>query len=292
MKKIMTIAILALLSLTLISCTNLEYSAYTKVTSYDIFENYFIGRNEVIQIDYDILKELYEYDTIKYYVEDDTVLKVNYYGNVKGKDPGTSLVKATLYDGRVAVANVILGNFINIDMDSDRMIPIENYIEFKNLLTENTYGSLYLAKDINFPDDYDFTMIPEFKGMLINPYGHTISGIGKTSAIFGTLENAYIDGLIIEDSTFTGSECGALAINAEYSYVTDTHVFNSTISGTGICGGLVANSVDSTYEFVSFEGEITTEAYAGGLFGTVNNGEEDYSHYVDNFLINIKDTVK
>lgn len=286
MKKIITIAILAILSLTMTGCYNLEYSAYTEITNYDIFENYFIGRNQSISIDYDVLEELYDYDTIKYSVSNEDVVKVNYMGNVKGKEPGVSLVKATLYDGRLAVANVAIGYFINIDMESDRMIPIENYIEFKTLLKANTYGSLYLNDDIEFPVGYDFTMISEFKGMLINPYGYTVSGVQGTSAIFGTLENAYIDGLIIEDSTFTGEECGALAINAEFSYVTNTHVFNSTIDSTGISGGLIANSIDSTYNQISFEGDITTLAYAGGLFGTVNNGEEDFSHYKDNFLLN------
>ena len=150
MKKIMTIAILTLLSLTIMGCNSLEYSAYTEETSYAVFENYFIGRNQVIQIDYEILEQLYDYDTIKYLIDDEDVISVNYMGNVKGKDPGTSLVKATLYEGRVAVANVVIGYFINIDMESDRMIPINSYQEFQTLLLSDTYGSLYIADDIDF----------------------------------------------------------------------------------------------------------------------------------------------
>ena len=121
--------------------------------------------------------------------------------------------------------------------------------------------------------------------MLINPYDYVVSGIEGTSAIFGKLENAYIDGLIIDDSSFDGEVAAALALSAEYSYITNTHIFNSTISATGISGGLVADSTNTTYEYVSFEGEITANDYAGGLFGTVNNGEEGYSQYVDNFLL-------
>jgi hypothetical protein len=181
---------------------------------------------------------------------------------------------------------VVIGYFICIDMESDRMIPINNYSEFQTLLTNNTYGSLYLADDIVFPDNYDFTMIPVFKGMLINPYGYSVSGISGTSSLFGSLENAFIDGLIIEDSEFEGDVAASLALYASHSYITDTHVFTSTVTGSGITGGLVSESVNSTYEFVSFEGEITSDDYAGGLFGTVQNGEEGYSHYIENFLIN------
>lgn len=286
MKKIFTMTLLTLLSIILIGCNNLEYSAYTEITNYDIFEYYFIGKNEVITIDYEILEQLYDYDTIEYYIEDDEVVRVNYQGNVKGKDAGKSLIKATLYDGKTAVANVAIGYFINPDLESAMMIPINTYSEFQSLLTNNTYGSLYLASNIKFPKNYDFTMIPEFRGMLVNPYGYTVSGIEGTSSIFGTLENAYIDGLIIEDSTFTGAESAALALNSEYSYVTDTHVFNSTVTGEGVSGGLISSSINSTYEFISFEGQVTSNDYAGGLFGTVNNGEEGYSYYIDNFLMN------
>ncbi|MBI9009225.1 MAG: hypothetical protein JEZ05_04265 [Tenericutes bacterium] len=286
MKKFITLAVLGLLSLTLVSCNNLEYSAYTEETSYAVFDNYFINRNQVISIDYEIIEQLYEYDTIEYFVTNEDVVTVNYLGNVKGKDPGVSLVKATLYDGKVGVANIVIGYFINIDMDSDRMIPINNYLEFQTLLLSNTYGSLYLADDIEFPSDFDFTMISRFKGMLINPYGYTITGLKGSSAIFGLLENAYIDGIIIADSSFSGVECAALAKESSYSYITNTHVFTTTITATGISGGLVADSTNTTYEFVSFEGGITSSDYVGGLFGTVTNGLEGYSEYIDNFLIN------
>ena len=286
MKKIITAALLILLSITLIGCNNHEYNNYVDEINYDLFDYHYIVKNQIVEVDYEILEQLYDYDSIAYYVENEKVVKINYQGDIKGRDAGKSLVKATLYKGDLAVTNVALGYFIIIDLESDSITPINTYSEFQSLLQNNRFGSFYLNANISFPDDYDFQIIEDFRGMLINPFNYEISNIHNTEAIFKDLKNAYIDGLIIKNSAFTGEDSAVLALNTNLTMVKNTHVFNSNVQATNSAAGLVINSVDSTYEMVSFEGNIESNLLAGGLFAQVKNGQYNYSYYIDNFLLN------
>ena len=165
------------------------------------------------------------------------------------------------------------------------MLPISSYVQFKSLLERNNNSFFFLNADITFPDNYEYEMVEEFNGVLINPFGYTISNVNDTEALFDTLDNAFIHGLIIEDSSFTGSEAAVLAKTVSNSYIESVHVFNTSVVGQTTAAGLVLDSTNTVYKSVSFEGDITGGQCAAGLIAHSDNSSLGYSYYISNFML-------
>jgi hypothetical protein len=185
-----------------------------------------------------------------------------------------------LYENETFVAQVALGYRIQYELHhpSWHELTSENFV---SSLMAMPNGRFYLKEDIDLEDQQ--VQIPRFSGVIVNPEGFVIRGIKTidqetTQGLFKVLDEAMIDGLIIEDAMIdvdafdSGTQSmmiGILASEAYDSIITNTHV-QGTITGAkyGTIGGLVGASYGSVYRYVSFEGLISAKgAYIGGLIG-------------------------
>ncbi len=185
-----------------------------------------------------------------------------------------------LYENDQLVAEVALGYRIQYEQHhpSWNELTSENFV---SALSSMPDGRFYLTEDIDLT--HQRVQIPRFSGVIVNPEGFVIRGVNAidhstTQGIFKVLDEAQIDGLIIEDALIdlegfdpgtTTMVAGVLASEAYDSIITNTHV-EGTITGAkyGTIGGLVGASYGSVYRYVSFEGTISAQgAYIGGLLG-------------------------
>ncbi len=291
MKKLLYIALLGLLSFSLLGCNSLVYDNELPITAYELFNYHVVGEKEIVDINYDILGEAgLIYDKIIYNIDNEDVVRVLSDGNIKATNPGKAEVTATIFYDRIAIANVAIGYFVVLDLESVEYETINNYTEFTTKIINNPSGNFYLNANITFPEDFLYTPIPEFTGVLINPYGYTISGLNFEDAggagLFRSISHAYIDGLILDDIDITGAYVGAIAAESEFSYIGFVHITDARLTSTsGTCGGLVGISFNTVYRKVSFEGEIVSASNAGGIAGETDNGKLNESYYKENLVI-------
>lgn len=291
MKKRVTILMLGIFTLMLTGCQNLDYNPYASPKSYDIYDVYIIGKNEVVDIAYIGLSEAgYVYDELVFFIENEDVARIVNGDQVKGRGAGKTRVFATMYedkgDGLKPIGNVVVGTFVVIDLDSDVFVEIATYSEFQSLLQNNPNGHFYLGADIFFPMSVDFEIIDEFRGVLINPYGYTIQGLKGSASLFQTLENAYIDGLMFEETDFFGETAAGLALYSDHSFISNVHFFDASLQASGGVGGLVYQATNTVFEAVSFEGTIEANGVTGGLVAYAQNGASGETYFQEHLIIN------
>ena len=181
-------------------------------------------------------------------------------------------------------------------------VHIKTAEEFKQKLTENPYGYYVLDNDINVSSLNGKKAIVEgyFMGKL-DGQGNKITG--NTLPIFECLKFAQISNINIENSNITSTEAdiGVLSKKAEYSeleniiankinitstnkqigglvgnmintFVKNTHIKESTVSGEARVGTLVGYVTQSQIEESTANGKATAKGNAVGAFiGEIQN---------------------
>lgn len=196
--------------------------------------------------------------------------------------------------------------------DKDNLIEINTVEDLCNM-NKNKSGKYILNSNLDLKDIENFNPIGnfpidnEFTGMFINPNGYVISNLtikntseiyhgpygGCVGGLFGSIKNAYIDSIILENvyidvSNFEGtgwSAAGSIADLAQESLITNCKV-NGTIVAQQYVGGIVGCSNYSTLMNNEFKGEIIQKngnlkqnTSAGGIAGWLQGCHDGYDLY-------------
>ena len=206
--------------------------------------------------------------------------------------------------------------------DIEKMIMINSVEDLCNM-NNNKSGYYILNSNIDLKDIKDFDPIGnfpagnEFTGFFINPNNYVISNLTIASAkniyhspyggcgggLFGAVQNAYIDNIILENvyidvSDFIGesySAAGSIANFATYSFITNCKV-TGTVIGQLYVGGIVASANNTTLTNNIFNGkviqkncDIVQRPAVGGLAGWLfcnQNNEPITDCVISNNIIN------
>lgn len=247
----------------------------------------FVGVGEPLDLKLEQLKEIYAFNRV--ILSNNRPTETNHtnpyvYSNHRFEHTvlrhGIVNYTLDLYKNDVFIAEVALGYRIQFEREHPSWIGLTSE-DFVRALTAMPNGRFYLMEDIDLTQQE--AQIPRFSGVIVNPEGFVIHGVNAidhstTQGIFKVLDEAQIDGLIIEDAMIdladfdpgtTTMVAGVLTSEAYDSIITNTHV-KGTITGAryGAIGGLVGASYGSVYRYVSFEGTISAKgANIGGLLG-------------------------
>jgi hypothetical protein len=292
------IAIYSVLSLFFITTGYLLKPTEQRITHAQYTEEVtYVEVGKEIPIDHKSLRKIYDYDSIELM----NVIRNNHHGisfieeqndpvfvqtnrsEFIAKRHGLAIYLALLYKDDKLVHCINLGyhlQYIEYDENDDSWIAL-NQLNFISMLEENPKGKFYISEDINLKNRD--RSIKTFSGILYNPYQYKITNVNIVQSkvnqgLFEFLDNAIIDGIIIEDSsiiriTDTGTPItyasnGFIASLAFGSFISNTHVQgNISYENARLTGGLVASSYYSLYRYVSFTGSIDKSSHVGGIIG-------------------------
>lgn len=134
--------------------------------------------------------------------------------------------------------------------------------------------SLMLVSDLDCTGvDFDggpTTLIGNFFGD-----GHTISNLNLNQySIFNIIQNGTVNNLKLEGTigSTTGSGMGSLANRTESVTIENVHSTVTMDNPGTASGGLVGNAIDTTFNNVSYRGDITSLG-GGGIVGLAQNVE-------------------
>jgi hypothetical protein len=180
----------------------------------------------------------------------------------------------------------------------EKWISIYDYIDLYNIRYHlsgryRLMNNISIARYANWLPIGNETNLPDsaFTGQL-DGNGYEISGMNIISGtndyqgLFGAIHGAEIKQMGIRNSKCSGNNC-ALLVGYCYDSLIEECYAAGEVSGTGICGGLVSNVVNSNllncYSRTEVEGNI-----AGGLAGQLDNttGTHLYSSEAVDGIIN------
>jgi transcriptional regulator with XRE-family HTH domain len=247
-------------------------------------QTYYFSTSDVVPVDSSISVSSIDLGAFTYGDDNDYTTKKT---SVTFHKSGTYTILCRVYDKphHQFYSGAILGRFYVYDPAA--LTPIRSYEDLQKI-SANPQGAYYLAANIDAktspaltslcPSDDVMTNKKAFSGIFLNPSHYWISGlsiaprqVSETSpgwhytSLFGLVNQAYIDSLILKDvhadaSTLSAdedSDTGAIA-----SWISESHVINSsaegTINGHGTTGGLFGNAWNCGIENCSFSGTITT----------------------------------
>lgn len=255
MRKLILILSL-LITLILFGCEDIVSNFPVPVgTIYDLYEVRALptGVKEKVNLDYFSNLKIKQ---VKFISENEEVARINYKEELITLRPGQTTIKAIIYFDKELPKTVVLGKIYVYDINDPRFIPIKNQVELQTLITSNPQGFYYLDNDIDLIEFPWMEPIPYFSGILINPKKHVIRNLTitseKTVGLFKEINNAYIDGLILENVNITGKQ---------------DSIFKDTI----YAGGLVGNAYNSLISNITVTGEVTHGIYVGGIAGGLVN---------------------
>lgn len=196
---------------------------------------------------------------------------------------------------------------------------VEDLMNIKN----NKSGHYILNSNLDLKDvnNYipigDYFIDGEFSGVFINPNNYVIRNLSINTAtginsglygeclggLFGNIQNAYIDNLILENvyidvSDYTGkyySIAGGIVGNSGNSLITNCKV-SGTIIGQINVGGIAGSIGNSTLRNNTFKGTVVQKdgnkegpSYSGGLVGVIHGCFENQAQHsgcevTDNFV--------
>lgn len=264
----------------------------------------YVEVSKEIPIDHKALKEIYDYDYIELmnimeknddnvsFLEEqnDPMFVQTNRSEFIAKRHGLAIYLALLYKEDKLVHSINLGyhlQYVEFDENDDSWIAL-NQLNFMSLLEDNPTGKFYIAEDINLQNRKK--SIKSFSGILYNPYKYKITNVNIITSkvdqcLFELLDNAIIDGIIIEDSsiitvsdTNTSAYNGFIANTANGSFISNTHVRgNISYDDAYVTGGFVAKSIYSLYRYVSYTGSIDNSSHVGGIIGYI----QGYSEWVE-----------
>lgn len=201
------------------------------------------------------------------------------------------------------------------ELEDEGYIVIKSAEEFYQAISDDPWANIALGADIDF-SDFDYTpyglatpFSAVFEGNGYRIKNLTIDKAGEYAGLFGFLEDATIQNIVLENVNIKGTRfVGALAGKAYNSTITNSYVVGGTVEGEYIVGGLVgqADSSEITTSYVEldsvkglgdvggFAGSLlkanVSQSYAktnvetglrGGVFSAVN----DYSTIENSFAI-------
>jgi hypothetical protein len=196
---------------------------------------------------------------------------------------GLAIYTLILYKDERIVSVINLGyhlQYVEYDANDHSWIPL-NQTNFMRLLEENPNGKFFLEENIELHQRR--YAIPIFTGILMNPYHMKISKIFLIDTeidqgLFRVIDNAIIDGIIIEQSRFRRLS-PPQPYQTSYIGFISSHAFGSFVSNVSVngeidydhssfAGGLVGSSIQSVYHHVSFTGNIHNSFSTGGILGS------------------------
>jgi hypothetical protein len=208
---------------------------------------------------------------------------MNHRKEIISKKQGVARLSVSFYKNDKFVESVDLGLFVILNdlTVNDTWVGL-NSTNFYDEINDNPNGRFYLEDDVLLDSQAN---IDYFSGTLLNPNRHTIS-LDLLSydyynqGLFKTLEGAYIDGLIIKESTMKPTtydrietlSMGFLASYAGNSMISNVsvegHITSDINSSVEVVGGIVGVSYGTIYRHVSFVGSIQGDFnQIGGLIG-------------------------
>lgn len=325
MKKIGYLLYIVLVIVVIILIGNkddLKYDkTYYSLYGYEIDTVFLLNDDEYIPniekqfADLDINISDYE---IKSSNETVTIIENN---KVIGKNTGIATINVILYDYenklRYIVPTVYARVFMTKELveirTAEDLVNISNDLDGHYILKADIdlgdyspWVPIDLAGEIWIPLENGFKERQGFSGIFINPEGYKIKNLTIThesatyddgrfcsAGLFSAIENAYIDGIILENvnidvSNFTNSYRTASA-GGIACYILSSTIRNCQVTGTVIsqfcCGGIVGNNSWGYIFNCSFEGTVrtindsedkkSTDSGAGGIAGY--SGTDDQS---------------
>lgn len=224
---------------------------------------------------------------VEFISENEEVARVNYKEELITLKPGKTTIKAIVYFKKDIPKTIDFGKVYVYDVNDPSFIPIRNQVDLRTLITSNPQGFYYLDSDIDLSEFPWMEPIPYFSGIFINPKNHVIMNLTITSeksvGLFKEINNAYIDGLILENVQITGKPnslftdtiyAGGLVGSATNSLITNIKVTGEVTNGIyvgGIAGGLTNSYLINS----SFEGKVSKGEFTGGLVGIFNSLDYD-----------------
>jgi len=284
----------------------MTYQSYTGDVTY-------LQVGQEIPIDHQKLSHMYQYDSISLINIMENSKNHNTYLNAQNEPMFVENHRSEFFASRHGLAIYLL-----LLYQGERIVHAENlgyylqYFEFNNTdpswvalnqddfvqeLEQNPAGKFYLSENIDLSRRN--TAIAYFSGVLYNPYHLVISHVDTISneeeqGLFYILDNAIIDGIVIEDSTvdrttnqnLSSASIGFLSSIAYGSFISNINVDGDiNFESYAYSGGLVGRAVNSIFRYVSFTGSIKNTGAIGGIIGSNSN----YTEKID--LINMYITV-
>ena len=171
--------------------------------------------------------------------------------------------------------------------DINSMADFEKMVEDNPIKNESTKTPIRYSLNVNL----DFQNYPgkqyKMKDVELIGNGHKLQNIqiyeANNSGLFSKVKNCIFRNLVITDSSFTGSDAGALVGNVEIGIfdrvkITDTvEIGDST--GSRI-GGIVGNAENVSFESCENNGIVNGESNVGGIVGLALNS--DITHCINN----------
>ncbi len=305
MKKIrINIFVILLISvLTLTGCGENfnNYTGITNVTNNYEIESIFMEVGQVIEFDF--------YQQFKYSGLDITRIDAKSSNEsvatidknkITAVAMGRTIIDVVLYNKSTLSRHLATALKIYV-IDSDNMTEIKTAQDLANIHLDNK-GNYILKSDIDLSDFGVWTPIPNFEGMLVNFDGYKIKNLTIFSellldysnwslGLFGSVYNAYIDGLVLEnvyiDTSNTNNvsiTTGAIAGYIDFSTIIINCKIDGTIIAKETAGGFIGRIGRGTIKGCSFNGFVKTTSsgnvsYAGGIAGEV------YETTIDDCLV-------
>ena len=265
MKKLIIILVLAFI---LIGCVKPidQYDVNTELDTIHITE-----AGEITSLNLDIFKNRYSFNRIEFTSSNTDVMRINYKEELVSLRAGKARIKASLFDDNDLLCVVNLGTYFVIDLDSSDFMPIKSINDLQKIKANGLY---YLDSNLEIAEP--IKQIGLFQGILLNPNSYEIKSLisnGKEStAMFKTINEAYIDGLIFSNINIKDQP---INLNILADSINNSHISNIEINGILKNGYQISPlsriATNSTIDNVSFNGEISGGKLMGGLIGILRD---------------------
>lgn len=280
-KKILIILFMVIFVIEILSSCANQYKYFTNVvenySSFDVLD-IFLNKGECQDIDF---KEQFKDSKIEITKiiaksNNESVFKVK--GNtITATGMGFGKVEVEIYSKKESTCYYTTSaNVYVIDESYENLIEIHTVQDLANM-NQNKNGYYILKNNIDLKDCGDWIPIGNlpsqeeknnsFRGIFINPNGYKISNLtintsetipqgiygGCYGGLFGALENAYIDGIILENV-----------------YIDLTDFKGKLTSGAG---GVTAKELNSVVRNCKVDGIIISQDRSGGIVGGSSFGK-------------------
>ena len=164
------------------------------------------------------------------------------------------------------------------ELEDEGYIVIKSAEEFYTAISDDPWANIALGADIDF-SGFDYTpyglatpFSAVFEGNGYRIKNLTIDKAGEYAGLFGFLEDATIQNIVLENVNIKGDRyVGALAGRAYNSTIINSYVLGGTIEGESIVGGLVgqADSSEITTSYVELDSVVGHLGDSGGFVGSL-----------------------
>lgn len=164
------------------------------------------------------------------------------------------------------------------ELEDEGYIVIKSAEEFYQAISDDPWANIALGADIDF-SDFDYTpyglatpFSAVFEGNGYRIKNLTIDKAGEYAGLFGFLEDATIQNIVLENVNIKGTKyVGALAGKVYNSTISNSYVVGGTIEGKTIVGGLIGEADSSEIEtsYVELDSVKSVSGDTGGFAGSL-----------------------